>query len=109
MAGQAVMQGFVNFSIPITLRRLITMLPALVAIYFGLDPIRTLVLSQVVLSFYAALPDHRPDPVHARRRAHGQARQPPIDDRHRECVCRPHRRVECDAALPNTGWGAAGS
>jgi manganese transport protein len=56
MAGQVVMQGFVNFGIPITLRRLITMLPALVAIYFGLDPTRTLVLSQVVLSFTLPFP-----------------------------------------------------
>ncbi len=56
MAGQVVMQGFVNFSIPITLRRLLTMLPALIAIYLGLDPTRTLVLSQVVLSFTLPFP-----------------------------------------------------
>ena len=56
LAGQVVMQGFVNFSIPITLRRLLTMLPALIAIYVGLDPTRTLVLSQVVLSFTLPFP-----------------------------------------------------
>jgi manganese transport protein len=51
MAGQVVMQGFVNRSIPLFLRRLITMLPALVIIAAGADPSRVLVLSQVVLSF----------------------------------------------------------
>ena len=56
IAGQVVMQGFVNFRIPIWLRRLLTMLPALAAIYFGLDPTRTLVISQVVLSFTLPFP-----------------------------------------------------
>ncbi len=56
MAGQVVMQGFVNFKIGIWPRRLVTMLPALGAIYFGLDPTRTLVLSQVVLSFTLPFP-----------------------------------------------------
>jgi manganese transport protein len=51
MAGQVIMQGFIRRRIPIWLRRLITMLPALVVIALGLDPTRTLVLSQVVLSF----------------------------------------------------------
>jgi len=56
MAGQVVMQGFVNFRIPIWLRRLATLIPALVAIYLGLDPTRTLVISQVVLSFSLPIP-----------------------------------------------------
>ena len=51
MAGQVVMQGFVNRSIPLFLRRLVTMLPALLIIAAGADPSRALVLSQVVLSF----------------------------------------------------------
>ena len=51
MAGQVVMQGFVDRRIPLFLRRLITMLPALVIIGLGADPSRSLVLSQVVLSF----------------------------------------------------------
>jgi len=51
MAGQVVMQGFLHRRIPIWLRRAITMLPSLVVIALGLDPTRTLVLSQVVLSF----------------------------------------------------------
>jgi manganese transport protein len=51
LAGQVVMQGFIRRRIPITVRRLVTMLPALIVIGIGLDPSRTLVLSQVVLSF----------------------------------------------------------
>jgi manganese transport protein len=51
MAGQVIMQGFLNWHIPITVRRLVTMLPALVVIAIGLEPTRTLVISQVVLSF----------------------------------------------------------
>jgi manganese transport protein len=51
MAGQVVMQGFINRQIPIFLRRAITLAPALVVVGAGLDPSRALVLSQVVLSF----------------------------------------------------------
>ena len=51
LAGQVVMQGFIKRSIPVFVRRLVTMLPALIVIAIGLNPSRTLVLSQVVLSF----------------------------------------------------------
>jgi manganese transport protein len=51
LAGQVVMQGFVRRRIPIGLRRLVTMAPAFVVIGLGADPSRTLVISQVVLSF----------------------------------------------------------
>src|SRR6059058_2484049 len=51
LAGQVVMQGFVRWRIPVWVRRLVTMVPALVVIGIGLDPSRTLVISQVVLSF----------------------------------------------------------
>jgi manganese transport protein len=50
-AGQVIMQGFLQRHIPIWLRRLVTMMPSLVVIGMGLDPTRTLILSQVVLSF----------------------------------------------------------
>jgi manganese transport protein len=56
MAGQVVMQGFVDFRIPIWVRRIATLIPALVAIYLGFDPTRTLVVSQVVLSFSLPIP-----------------------------------------------------
>jgi manganese transport protein len=51
MAGQVVMQGFINRRISLFLRRFITMLPALVILAIGVNPSRSLVISQVVLSF----------------------------------------------------------
>ncbi|HEX5497828.1 MAG TPA: Nramp family divalent metal transporter, partial [Thermomicrobiales bacterium] len=51
MAGQVIMDGFLHRHIPIWVRRLVTMLPALAVIAIGIDPTRALVLSQVVLSF----------------------------------------------------------
>jgi manganese transport protein len=51
LSGQVVMQGFIRRQIPLQLRRLVTMIPAFVVIAIGLDPSRTLVISQVVLSF----------------------------------------------------------
>jgi manganese transport protein len=51
MSGQVVMQGFIQRRIPLFVRRFVTMVPAFVVIALGLDPSRTLVLSQVVLSF----------------------------------------------------------
>ena len=50
-AGQVVMQGFLRRSLPLTLRRLVTMVPPLAVIGAGFDPTRALVISQVVLSF----------------------------------------------------------
>lgn len=51
MAGQVIMQGFLRVSINVWVRRVVTMLPALIVIAIGFDPTRTLVISQVVLSF----------------------------------------------------------
>jgi len=56
MAGQVIMQGFVGFSIPLWLRRLLTMLPAIVVVAIGFNPTQTLVISQVVLSFVLPIP-----------------------------------------------------
>jgi manganese transport protein len=50
-AGQVVMQGFIARTIPLALRRLVTMAPALIILAVGLNPSRSLVISQVVLSF----------------------------------------------------------
>jgi manganese transport protein len=50
-AGQVVMQGFIHRTIPLFLRRAVTMAPALVVLAIGLDPTKSLVISQVVLSF----------------------------------------------------------
>jgi manganese transport protein len=54
MAGQVIIEGFLDIKFPIFLRRAITIVPAIAIIATGLDPLRILVLSQVVLSF--ALP-----------------------------------------------------
>lgn len=51
MSGQVIMKSFVHFQIPMWVRRVVTMVPSLVVIAIGLDPTRTLVFSQVVLSF----------------------------------------------------------
>lgn len=51
MSGQIIMQGFLHRQIPVWIRRLATMVPSLTVIIIGLDPTRTLVISQVVLSF----------------------------------------------------------
>jgi manganese transport protein len=56
MAGQLIMQGFVGFSIPIWLRRVITMVPAFVVVAMGVNATRALVISQVVLSIALPLP-----------------------------------------------------
>jgi manganese transport protein len=51
MAGQVIMQGFLHYHIPPWVRRIVTIIPSLIVISIGLDPTRTLVISQVVLSF----------------------------------------------------------
>jgi manganese transport protein len=58
-AGAMIMQGLLHRSIPMVLRRLVTLVPALLILALGFNPTRTLVLSQVVLSFgipFALLP-----------------------------------------------------
>jgi manganese transport protein len=51
LSGQVVMQGFLQRRIPLVLRRLVTLAPALVIIAVGVDTTSALVISQVVLSF----------------------------------------------------------
>ncbi|MDT5113264.1 MAG: manganese transport protein [Mycobacterium sp.] len=50
-AGAMIMQGLLRRSYPLLLRRIVTLIPALVILAIGVDPSRALVLSQVVLSF----------------------------------------------------------
>ncbi|MGA2765771.1 MAG: Nramp family divalent metal transporter [Spirochaetia bacterium] len=50
-AGQIILKGFLDRRIPIWVRRFITMVPSFVIILTHLDPTRSLVISQVVLSF----------------------------------------------------------
>ncbi|WP_241520517.1 Nramp family divalent metal transporter [Mycobacterium paraense] len=58
-AGAMIMQGLLHRSIPMLVRRLLTLCPAVAILALGFDPTRALVLSQVVLSFgipFAVLP-----------------------------------------------------
>lgn len=50
-AGAMIMSGLLKRNYPLLLRRLVTLIPALVILAIGVDPSRALVLSQVVLSF----------------------------------------------------------
>jgi manganese transport protein len=51
LAGQVVMQGFIERSIPLMVRRAVTLIPALVILAIGLAPTDALIGSQVLLSF----------------------------------------------------------
>jgi manganese transport protein len=54
MAGETVMDGFVDIKIPLNMKRIITMTPAMIIILLGINPMKALIISQVCLSF--ALP-----------------------------------------------------
>jgi len=49
-AGAVVMGGLIKKRVPLVLRRLLTLIPALIVLGVGSDPTRALVMSQVVLS-----------------------------------------------------------
>ena len=50
-AGSMIMQGLLRTTFPLLVRRLVTLVPALVVLASGVDPTHALVISQVVLSF----------------------------------------------------------
>jgi manganese transport protein len=56
MAGQTIMQDFLHISIPIWLRRTITMLPAFVVVALGFNATESLIASQIVLSIALPVP-----------------------------------------------------
>ncbi len=132
-AGAEIMHGLLHVRIPLLVRRLVTLLPALVLLAIGFDPTLALVLSQVVLSFgipFALIPLVRahgaaahhgrrgqPDPHHrARRRRRGGAHHPehhaPGAARHRvgvsrgwasPCAASWYRRDEPSSPCARTG------
>jgi len=51
VAGQVIIEGFLDVKFSIFLRRLLTIIPAIAVIAIGLDPLKILILSQVCLSF----------------------------------------------------------
>jgi manganese transport protein len=56
MAGQMIMQGFLSFTVPLWVRRLVTVVPAFVIVGLGIDTTQALVMSQVVLSLAVPVP-----------------------------------------------------
>ena len=50
-AGVVIMDGMLSRSIPLLVRRIITIIPAVVIVGFGIDPTQALIISQVILSF----------------------------------------------------------
>ncbi|MDI3477110.1 MAG: manganese transport protein [Thermoanaerobacterium sp.] len=54
MAGETVMDGFINIKFSIYLKRLVTIIPSVALIFMGVNPMKALIMSQVILSF--ALP-----------------------------------------------------
>jgi len=56
MAGQVIMQGFVRFRIPVTVRRLVTVVPSFAVVALGCNVTHAMVISQVVLSMALPLP-----------------------------------------------------
>ena len=55
MAGQNIMQGFVGFKIPVLVRRLITMVPAVLVCMVS-NPMKAMVDSQIILSIILPMP-----------------------------------------------------
>ncbi len=51
MAGQMILDGFLEVKFSVFLRRLLTLIPAIVVIGLGLEPLKIILLSQVILSF----------------------------------------------------------
>jgi manganese transport protein len=50
-AGSVILEGFWRRKVPLPIRRLVTLVPALVILAVGIEPSRALIVSQVVLSF----------------------------------------------------------
>lgn len=51
MSGAKITNGFIKLNIPTNIKRIITMVPAVIIIIIGVNPMKALILSQVVLSF----------------------------------------------------------
>ena len=109
MAGQVVMQGFIKRRIPLTLRRAITLAPALVVLAIGVDPTRALVVSQVVLSFgipFALIPLLV---IARRRRVMGAMVNPGLaHDRSPRCSPRRSSPSTCSCSSSSSSASRAG-
>ena len=50
-AGAVIMDGMIKKRIPLYVRRIITIIPAIIVVAIGIDPTQALIISQVILSF----------------------------------------------------------
>ena len=104
MAGQVIMQGFVGFTIPLWLRRVLTMLPTFIIVALGIDPTQTLVISQVILSLVLPMPIIALIYFTRRRDIMGSPYKQTSCYNTRYRLCCRHRSTQCVAHLPNTWW-----
>jgi manganese transport protein len=68
MSGQVIMQGFFRRKVPVWLRRLVTMVPALAVAGMGVSATKALVLSQVMLSLALPVVSWGSSPIRLRSR-----------------------------------------
>ena len=107
-AGAMIMQGLLHRSIPMMVRRLVTLCPALAMLALGFDPTRALVLSQVVLSFgipFAVLPLVR---LTSNRKLMGSDTNHPVTTVIGWAVALMMSRAERGADLSDGDWLNAG-
>ena len=79
-AGAEIMHGLLRVRIPLLLRRLVTLIPALVILWIGFDPTSALVLSQVFLSFGIPFALDPPGHPHRAAPAAGRVGEPVVHD-----------------------------
>ena len=108
LAGQVVMQGFIRRQIPIVVRRAVTMAPAFVVIGLGANPSRTLILSQVILSFGIPVRPRAARVVHGPAGGHGRTRERPCDHGRGRRRCGRDHRPERVPARPDVRGLTAG-
>ena len=100
MAGQVIMQSFVGFTVPLWVRRVITMLPAVAVVALGLNVTQTLIVSQVILSFVLPVPVIALVLLGSHQQNHGRDGEPPVCYRagcvRRRRDSRPQRHPDLD-------------
>ena len=104
MAGQVILQGFMNFRISIFLRRIVTMIPAIVVIAWGLDPLKTLSAQPGGLELLPALCHDSTADAYPQQGLDGNSCQSPDHELPRRDSHRRHPRHEYLAAICDIDW-----
>ena len=104
MAGQVIMQGFIERHIPLWIRRAVTLVPSLIIIGLGIDATRALIVSQVVLRLRHPLRARAARDLHAPPRYYGCTGQPDDHDGHHHRDCGDHHRAESLSASAHVLW-----